>query len=73
MFTFTHTFIYMAEGHSGLPYRSTRSWKTINGARRAAEAHAKGIEPHYDMNAIKYHRIEVIDLSTGRAVLREAA
>lgn len=73
MFTFEHRFRYR-DGHSDpIPYRSTRQWKTAKGALRAAEKHAKALESHYDMSAISWHALAVIDLSNGLTVMSEAA
>jgi len=68
-YTFKHS-IQFKNGTSTLPYRSTRWWKTIRGALRAAQKHALGMTQRYDNVAM--HAL-VIEDEYGKFVTNEAA
>ena len=55
---------------STLPYRSTRYWKTVKGALRAAECHSEGLNLYYDN--VAYHSLVILD-QCGQFVTNEAA
>lgn len=69
-FTFEHSIIFN-RGYTTLPYRSTRWWKTVNGALRAAESHALGVGRYYEQASINTHAL-VIKSDLGEFVTNDS-
>lgn len=59
-YTFRHA-IQFKDGTSTQRYTSTRTWRTVRGALKAAEEHAKGMDAYYDQTKIAQHAIVVVD------------
>ena len=70
-FTFTHS-IQFKSGDETLPAHAGQYWKTVRGALRAAEAHAKGMERYYNEGSIAMHALVILD-DQGQFVTNEAA